>query len=165
MKVSGVKSLELVATADNIAWLAATPELVQSVRAASEFLFFALAVNKESQLEKLLTENFDSEQIWQQIDLQATPVLSLIKKSLRKIEKTPPGALVQAEEKAVVRDRRKNVDVEVAAGSDDEDDEEDEAEEDDSGDEAEVEEDSKSEEEFSDYDEGLASTCCLQKFS
>lgn len=156
-KVSGVKSLEVVATADNIAWLAATPELVQSARAASEFLFSALAVNKESQLEKLLTENFDPEQIWQQIDLQATPILSMIKKSLRKIEKTTPGELIRSESKVAEGDRSENVDAEGLSGSDDEEvaeGEEEDEDEDRSDDEDEVEEVSRSEEEYSDYDEG-----------
>jgi len=183
--VSGVKSLEVVATADNIAWLAATPELVRSARAASEFLFSALAINKESQLDKLLTENFDPEQIWQQIDLQATPILSMIKRSLRKLEKTPPGALVQSEEKAPKRkkslrkiektppgvmgrsegkrEHSEDIDGEGPSGSDDENDEDED--EDGSDEEDEVEEASKSEEEFSDYDEGSTSTSCWQIFS
>lgn len=155
----GVKSLEVVATADNIAWLAATPELIQSARAASEFLFSALAITKESQLDKLLTENFDPEQIWQQIDLQATPILSMVKKSLRTIEKTTPSALVVSDEKAPTTKTTttpKNLVVEEPSDDDDE-----EADEDDEGsdDGDEVEEASKSEEEeYSDYDEGSVST-------
>lgn len=162
----GVKSLEVVATADNIAWLAATPELIQSARAASEFLFSALAITKESQLDKLLTENFDPEQIWQQIDLQATPILSMVKKSLRTIEKTTPSALVVSDEKAPTTKTTttpKNLVVEEPSDDDDEeaDDDDEEADEDEEGsdDGDEVEEASKSEEEeYSDYDEGSAST-------
>ena len=85
----GAKGLEVVGSVDPKLWLAATPDLVHSARIASEFLFSVLAAHTQSELSQLLTQHFDSEQIWQQIDLQATPTLEKIKKSLRKLEKTP----------------------------------------------------------------------------
>jgi hypothetical protein len=103
--VFGAKGLEAVGSADPKAWLAATPELVKSTRAASEFLFSVLGAHTESPLATLLTQNFDSEQIWQQIDLQATPTLEKIKKSLRKLENTPQLHLFRlADKKAAQRD-------------------------------------------------------------
>lgn len=161
--VFGAKGLEAVGSADPKAWLAATPELVKSTRAASEFLFSVLGAHTESPLATLLTQNFDSEQIWQQIDLQATPTLEKIKKSLRKLENTPQLHLFRlADKKAAQRDdsaKEKKKAVEV-----DEDLEEDLSEDlggeglsgsdgDDFDNEDEAEEGSKSEEEYSDYDE------------
>lgn len=162
---TGAKSLEVVVKADPKAWLAATSDLVQCTRAASEYLFSALAVNTESPLEKLLTVNFDAEQIWQQIDLQATPTLNKIRKSLRKLEKTPPNKLFQfkGEKKSTQRGSAKEKSQELESDEDsdseDLDDEEisgsddDKEDGDDSGNEDEVEDGSKSEEEYSDYDE------------
>lgn len=43
---TGAKSLEVVVKADPKAWLAATSDLVQCTRAASEYLFSALAVTQ-----------------------------------------------------------------------------------------------------------------------
>jgi hypothetical protein len=73
--VFGAKGLEAVSSADPKVWMAATSELVESTRATLEFLFSMLGAHTESPLATLLMRNFDSEKIWQQIDLQATPTL------------------------------------------------------------------------------------------
>jgi hypothetical protein len=67
--VFGAKGLEAVSSADPKVWMAATSELVESTRATLEFLFSMLGAHTESPLATLLMRNFDSEKIWQQIDL------------------------------------------------------------------------------------------------
>ena len=158
VEITKAEALKLVANAEPTSWLSASPGLVQHARAASEYLFNVLALQTESPLDKLFTEGFDSEQIWQQIDLQATPTLAKIKKLVRRVEKTPAEQLFPAKREELERNRpakqqaQKNeeIEVEVAdfengddmSGSDDDDDED-------------VEEKEGGEsEEYSDYDEG-----------
>ncbi|KAG0565406.1 hypothetical protein KC19_8G187700 [Ceratodon purpureus] len=159
--VSGFKSLEVVGSADPKLWLSATPELVTTARTASEYLFSVLGAHTESELGKLLTENFDSEQIWQQIDLQATPTLDKINKSLRKLEGTPQlkffrlgdkkadaGGFSEEKKRAFEDDQSEDLDGGEMSGSDGEDEDGN-----DFDDEDEAEEVSEPEEEYSDYDE------------
>jgi hypothetical protein len=87
----GSDALKRVQEAEPSTWLAAPPSLLQSAMQASEYLFTLIAATctkKNLPLDKLLTQGFDTEQVWQQIDLQAHPTLSSIKKRLRQIENT-----------------------------------------------------------------------------
>ncbi|CAM6051475.1 unnamed protein product [Sphagnum compactum] len=87
----GSQALKRVQEAEPSTWLGAPPSLVQSAMQASEYLFTLIATTctqKNLPLDKLLTQGFDTEQVWQQIDLQAHPTLSSIKKRLRQIENT-----------------------------------------------------------------------------
>jgi U3 small nucleolar RNA-associated protein MPP10 len=87
----GSQALKRVQEAEPSTWLAAPPSLLQSAMQASEYLFTLIATTcteKNLPLDKLLTQGFDTEQVWQQIDLQAHPTLSSIKKRLRQIENT-----------------------------------------------------------------------------
>ncbi|CAK9207366.1 unnamed protein product [Sphagnum troendelagicum] len=87
----GSQALKRVQEAEPSTWLAAPPSLLQSAMQASEYLFTLIATTcteKNLPLDKLLTKGFDTEQVWQQIDLQAHPTLSSIKKRLRQIENT-----------------------------------------------------------------------------
>jgi hypothetical protein len=103
--ITKAEALKLVANAEPTSWLSASPGLVQHARAASEYLFNILALQTESPLDKLFTEGFDSEQIWQQIDLQATPTLAKIKKLVRRVEKTPAEQLFPAKREELKRSR------------------------------------------------------------
>ncbi len=87
----GSQALKRVQEAEPSTWLAAPPSLLQSAMQASEYLFTLIATTcteKNLPLDKLLTQGFDTEQVWQQIDLQARPTLTSIKKRLRQIENT-----------------------------------------------------------------------------
>jgi hypothetical protein len=87
----GSQALKRVQEAEPSTWLAAPPSLLQSAMQASEYVFTLIAATcteKNLPLDKLLTQGFDTEQVWQQIDLQAHPTLSSIKKRLRQIENT-----------------------------------------------------------------------------
>lgn len=156
--ITKAEALKLVANAEPTSWLSASPGLVQHARAASEYLFNILALQTESPLDKLFTEGFDSEQIWQQIDLQATPTLAKIKKLVRRVEKTPAEQFFPAKREELKRSRPakqqaqtdEEIEEEVVdfengddiSGSEDDDDED-------------VEEKEGGEsEEYSDYDEG-----------
>ncbi|XP_024544906.1 U3 small nucleolar ribonucleoprotein protein MPP10 [Selaginella moellendorffii] len=70
------------------AWLDASPELVSSARSLSEQIF-ALAVRyfPRNPLRRLLTQGFDAEQIWQQIEIQDRQLLSSVRRQIRDLEK------------------------------------------------------------------------------
>ncbi|KAF6164086.1 hypothetical protein GIB67_017670 [Kingdonia uniflora] len=71
-------------------WLRQSPQLSQQARSASQQLFSSLQpFCPKSPFDTLLVENFDAEQIWQQIDLQTTPLILSLKRELKRLEKNP----------------------------------------------------------------------------
>ncbi|KDO69604.1 hypothetical protein CISIN_1g038342mg [Citrus sinensis] len=71
-------------------WLAPRAELSETARKASKIIFSYLRpYAPKSPLDQLLIEGFDAEQIWQQIDLQSQPLLSSLKREVKKFEKKP----------------------------------------------------------------------------
>ncbi|KAH9776215.1 U3 small nucleolar ribonucleoprotein MPP10 [Citrus sinensis] len=71
-------------------WLAPRAELSETARKASKIIFSYLRTYApKSPLDQLLIEGFDAEQIWQQIDLQSQPLLSSLKREVKKFEKKP----------------------------------------------------------------------------
>eukprot|EP00249_Psilotum_nudum_P021802 c28255_g1_i1 orf=268-2082(+) len=102
-------------------WLAAPSELVEFTRIASGILFsLTSAYTPSCPLRKLLTNQFDAEQIWQQIDLQCRPLVSSLGRRIREIERnTDMSLLCKAEPSRVqqvisnVRDNLANVSTEA----------------------------------------------------
>lgn len=80
----GSAALTYIKETEAVAWVTAQAHLSHTTRRASEYVF-ALAKEYATHcpLPHLLTRNFDSEQIWQQIDLQASPLLAAAKRQLR----------------------------------------------------------------------------------
>ncbi|XVF09319.1 hypothetical protein REPUB_Repub07fG0082300 [Reevesia pubescens] len=71
-------------------WLVPKQELTLAVRAASKHLFSSLKpLSPKSPFDQLLIEGFDAEQIWLQIDLQSQPLLSTLRREVKKFEKHP----------------------------------------------------------------------------
>ncbi|KAI4374580.1 hypothetical protein MLD38_012561 [Melastoma candidum] len=71
-------------------WLAPNPSLSQQARNASLVLFSSLRPHApQSPVDHLLIDGFDAEQIWQQIELQSHPLLSLLKREVKRFEKSP----------------------------------------------------------------------------
>lgn len=65
-------------------------DLSLSSRMASQYLFASLKpYTPKSPFDQLLTDGFDAEQIWQQIDLQSQPLISSLKREIRRFEKNP----------------------------------------------------------------------------
>ncbi|KAK2663739.1 hypothetical protein Ddye_002313 [Dipteronia dyeriana] len=121
-------------------WLAPTAELSDVAREASRQLFsFLKSHTPKSPLDQLLVEGFDAEQIWQQIDLLSQPLLSGLKREVKKFEKNPDEIgkirkVLEGErkdfesEKEVVEEESDGFDDELDYGLDDDDDEEEEEE-------------------------------------
>lgn len=90
----GNEALCVVKESEPVAWLAPSSELVHNSKIASEFLFaLNTAYSVKCPLRKLHTDKFDAEQIWQQIDLQATPLLASLRRRLRRFEQST-GSIV-----------------------------------------------------------------------
>ncbi|XP_009362993.2 U3 small nucleolar ribonucleoprotein protein MPP10 [Pyrus x bretschneideri] len=129
--------------------LAPSPALSQTARAALQGLFSSIRpFTPKSPFDQLLVDGFDAEQIWQQIDLQSQPLISNLRRDLKRFEKNPDEintlkVVVQGEEK-VLEARSQGLkaeiggfDEELDGFDDDGDDEEAEEEEEEEGSESE----------------------------
>lgn len=86
----GREALHLLKSIDPPVYLTASPELSKTARSASQYLFSSLnPFAPKSPFTHLLTEGFDAEQIWQQIDLQSQPLISNLRRQVRNFEKNP----------------------------------------------------------------------------
>ncbi|KAK0587900.1 hypothetical protein LWI29_030867 [Acer saccharum] len=138
-------------------WLAPTVELSNAAREASRQLFsFLKSHTPKSPLDQLLVKGFDAEQIWQQIDLLSQPLLSGLKREVKKFEKNPDeigkirkvleGERKDFESEKEVVEEKDGFDDELDDGLDDDDDD-DEEEEEEEGEEPEPESDEEGSEE------------------
>ncbi|KAM1295440.1 hypothetical protein ACFX2H_015243 [Malus domestica] len=87
--------------------LAPSPALSQTARASLQSLFSSIRpFTPKSPFDQLLVDGFDAEQIWQQIDLQSQPLISTLRRDLKRFEKNPDEiktlkVVVQGEEKVL----------------------------------------------------------------
>ncbi|KAL6549460.1 hypothetical protein OROHE_008577 [Orobanche hederae] len=89
-KVAGLEALNRLKSTEPPLYLAPSPELSKAARLASNYLFSSISPHApKSPFTRLLTEGFDAEQIWQQIDLQAQPFLASLRREVRNFEKNP----------------------------------------------------------------------------
>ncbi|KAF3954514.1 hypothetical protein CMV_020151 [Castanea mollissima] len=90
IKEPGLEALKRLKSTEAPVWLTPNPSLSQTARAVSEHLFASLKpFTPKSPFEKLLTQGFDAEQIWQQIDLQSHPLMSTLRREVKRFEKNP----------------------------------------------------------------------------
>ncbi|KAL3618054.1 hypothetical protein CASFOL_038375 [Castilleja foliolosa] len=84
------EALNRLKSAEAPLYLTPSSELSNAARLASKYLFSSLSPQApKSPFTHLLTEGFDAEQIWQQIDLQTQPLLSSLRRHVRNFEKNP----------------------------------------------------------------------------
>ncbi|XP_072973788.1 M phase phosphoprotein 10 [Typha angustifolia] len=150
----GEEALERLCSTNPATYLSPSPELSGLARVASRHLFSSLApLCPNPPLESLLVdESFDAEQIWYQIDLLYRPLLSHLRRELRRLEKRPPSRfplpppIPEKKEEEEGEEDKEDEEEEEDEGDgeenegDDEDMEEEEEDEDDDGDEEEEEE-------------------------
>ncbi|XP_051133461.1 M phase phosphoprotein 10 isoform X2 [Andrographis paniculata] len=87
---AGLEALRRLKSTEPPLYLTPSPELSKAARSGSEYLFSALKpYSPKCPFNQLLTEGFDAEQIWQQIDLQAQPLISTLRRHVRNFEKNP----------------------------------------------------------------------------
>ncbi|XP_020578902.1 U3 small nucleolar ribonucleoprotein protein MPP10 [Phalaenopsis equestris] len=84
--------LERLCSADPALFLSPSSELSAHARAASRHLFTSLLPYcPKPPLDDLLTDDsFDAEQIWTQIDILSLPILSLIRREIKRLERVAP---------------------------------------------------------------------------
>lgn len=127
-------------------YLSPSPDLSKAARIASQYVFSSLKpyTPKSSFNRLLVEEDFDAEQIWQQIDIQSQPLISSLRRQVRNFEKNPEeiklfnlseskgndGDDVKEEENRETLDLQREVEDEELEGFDDEDEDEDEDEDD-----------------------------------
>lgn len=86
----GVEALHRLKSTDPPLYLSPSSELSQAARSAASYIFSSLAPHTpKSPFERLLTQGFDHEQIFQQIDLQLQPLISSLRREVKKFEKNP----------------------------------------------------------------------------
>ncbi|XP_059303948.1 M phase phosphoprotein 10 isoform X1 [Lycium ferocissimum] len=152
----GVTALRRLKSTEPPLYLSASPDLSEAARLASKYLYSSLKpYTPKSPFSQLLTDGFDAEQIWQQIDLQSQPLLASLGRHIRQFEKKPEEisksySLVSGtSEKKNNLEREKeeksedfeDVDMDDFDDDDDDDEEEEEEEEEDEGDDGEKSED------------------------
>ncbi|XP_060204626.1 M phase phosphoprotein 10 isoform X2 [Lycium barbarum] len=152
----GVTALRRLKSTSPPLYLSASPDLSEAARLASKYLYSSLKpYTPKSPFAQLLTDGFDAEQIWQQIDLQSQPLLASLDRHIRQFEKKPEEisksySLVSGtSEKKNNLEREKeeksedfeDVDMDDFDDDDDDEEEEEEEEEEDEGDDGEKSED------------------------
>ncbi|KAJ8440300.1 hypothetical protein Cgig2_012736 [Carnegiea gigantea] len=86
----GMEAINKLKSTDPPLFLSPNTDLSVSSRIASQYLFASLKpYTPKSPFDQLLTDGFDAEQIWQQIDLQSQPLISSLKREIRRFEKNP----------------------------------------------------------------------------
>lgn len=120
----GFQALDTIKNSHPPQWLAPPPELVNNAKTASKYLFSQIVPKApKCPLSSLLTDDFDAEQIWQQIDLQAQPLLASLKKRVKNLDNTSEtlSLLVNDHEPKSTRgdQGRKVDDVDEDSGDDD----------------------------------------------
>ncbi|KAM7471084.1 hypothetical protein LguiA_009267 [Lonicera macranthoides] len=86
----GVEALHRLKSTDPPLYLSPSSELSQATRSAASYIFSSLTPHTpKSPFERLLTQGFDHEQIFQQIDLQLQPLISSLRREVKKFEKNP----------------------------------------------------------------------------
>ncbi|CAI9754144.1 unnamed protein product [Fraxinus pennsylvanica] len=89
-KQAGLDSIHRLKSTEPPFFLSPSPDLSQAARSASQYLFSSLKpFAPKSPFSQLLTEGFDAEQIWQQIDLQSQPLLLSLRRHVKQFEKNP----------------------------------------------------------------------------
>ncbi|KAJ0962500.1 hypothetical protein J5N97_027622 [Dioscorea zingiberensis] len=123
-------------------FLSPSPELAGIARFASAELFSSLVPScPKSPLDRLLVDDgFDAEQIWQQIDVLSCPLLSSLRRELKRLQRDPPATLSTPSEDDDDEDNHKDIQVGDGAEEAYEDNEEDEGEPSEERDEGEEEE-------------------------
>lgn len=87
---AGLDALNKLKSTDPPVFLSPNSDLSLSSRLASQYLFASLKpYTPKSPFDQLLTDGFDAEQIWQQIDIQSQPLISSLKREIRRFEKNP----------------------------------------------------------------------------
>ncbi|KAI0526899.1 hypothetical protein KFK09_002492 [Dendrobium nobile] len=139
------EALERLRSADPPLFLSPSSDLSACARAASRSLFSSLLPYcPKAPLDSLLTdEGFDAEQIWSQIDLIYRPIISLIRREVKRLEHVaPPVSVVEFKESC-----REGEGEEMEEGADEDDEEGEEEEEENDDDEGEEDVDQEEEEE------------------
>nr|XP_011464024.1 PREDICTED: U3 small nucleolar ribonucleoprotein protein MPP10 isoform X2 [Fragaria vesca subsp. vesca] len=155
---AGSEALNTVKATEPTQWLAPSPELSENARAALKSLFSSLRpfTPKSPFNELLVEEDFDAEQIWQQIDIQSQPLISSLRREVKRYEKNPEEiktlkVVVEGEEKVLESQNEEKDSEDFDEESDDEEEGDDvEENEDDDEDEEEEEEENVEEEEEGD---------------
>lgn len=115
----GFESLHYLKSVDPPLWLAPSADLSRTAREASCNLFSLLKpfCPPNSPFDALLIDGFDAEQIWHQIDLQSQPLLSNLRREVRRFEKKPKEiSKLFEEKKKKPKETSKVEDIEVSKG-------------------------------------------------
>ncbi|KAK9723605.1 hypothetical protein RND81_05G011500 [Saponaria officinalis] len=157
-----MEAINKLKSTDPPQFLSPNTEISTCSRIASQHIFGLLKpYTSKSPFEQLLTDGFDAKQIWQQIDVQSQPLISSLKREIKRFEKNPnqiSSLFVDDDENEVFeKEFEENNDVGLEINDDDH--EFDDNDEDDDGgggdDDVEDDEDDEEEEEVEDDGDGV----------
>ncbi|GFZ07827.1 hypothetical protein Acr_19g0007640 [Actinidia rufa] len=121
--MADLESLRRLKSAEPPLYLSPSADLSQDAREASQNMFsFLKPFAPKSPFDRLLVDGFDAEQIWQQIDLQSQPLISNLRRQLKKFEKNPEEiAKVFGQNEKKERQKEDGLEKEELDGVEDED--------------------------------------------
>ncbi|KAK1320313.1 hypothetical protein QJS10_CPA03g00359 [Acorus calamus] len=135
--IEGMDALDRLRSAEPPQWLSPSEELSRSCRAAAEHLFSSLIpFCPKTPLERLLvSEDFDAEQIWHQIELQSKTLIPTLRREIGRLERSSPEEVLGvpaakkeaegAEDEALVEEKEGFEPMSEGEGDDDEEESED----------------------------------------
>ncbi|KNA21968.1 hypothetical protein SOVF_038350, partial [Spinacia oleracea] len=92
----GIEAINKLKSTDPPLFLSPSPDLSCFSRLASQHIFASLKpFSPKSPFDQLHLHGFDAEQIWQQIDLQCQPLITSLKREIKRYEKNPDKILDQ----------------------------------------------------------------------
>ncbi|XP_021850737.1 M phase phosphoprotein 10 [Spinacia oleracea] len=92
----GIEAINKLKSTDPPLFLSPSSDLSCFSRLASQYIFTSLKpFSPKSPFDQLHLNGFDAEQIWQQIDLQSQPLITSLKREIKRYEKNPDQILDQ----------------------------------------------------------------------
>ncbi|KAK9747888.1 hypothetical protein RND81_02G021600 [Saponaria officinalis] len=159
-ELAAMEAINKLKSTDPPQFLSPNTEISTCSRIASQHIFGLLKpYTPKSPFEQLLTDGFDAEQIWQQIDVQSQPLISSLKREIRRFEKNPNqiSSLFGGDEEneEFEREIEENNDVGLEINDDHEFDDDDDDDEDDDGGGGDDDDDEDDDEEMEDDGDGV----------
>ncbi|KAG0468835.1 hypothetical protein HPP92_018163 [Vanilla planifolia] len=120
---AGEEALKLLCTEEPPAFLTPSTKLSAASRSAARYLFSSLLpyCSKPPVEDLLVDDKYDAEQIWSQIDLLSRPIISLLRRDVKRLQREPSGGPVRRVEPKEREGEDEQENLEAGGGEEDDD--------------------------------------------
>ncbi|KAG0467172.1 hypothetical protein HPP92_018752 [Vanilla planifolia] len=120
---AGEEALKLLCSEEPPAFLTPSTKLSATSRSAARYLFSSLLpyCSKPPVEELLVDDKYDAEQIWSQIDLLSRPIISLLRRDVKRLQREPSGGQVRKVEPKEREGEDEQENLEAGGGEEDDD--------------------------------------------